>query len=140
MVAGPLIGDGVVLTVVDSAAATPFEERGQRSRRAEAHHQTRDQRDTDARLFGTLSSVAQATCLQMAADDDEKLDPNPVRSVELSRRDRVGTVQVMVLAPADGDRLLIGRRSLCWRSGRLGDTADARTRSGRSLTIFGLFS
>ena len=109
--AGPLIGDGVVLTVTsDSAAkATPFEEFEAKGRGGQGVRITKLGTSETLTLawFGTLGSIGGAGDLlaQMAADDDpKKLDPNPVPfTIEPSRRDLMSATtdrQVMVLAPS----------------------------------------
>ena len=111
MGAGPLIGDGVVLTVTsDSAAkATPFEEFEAKGRGGQGVRITKLGTSETLTLawFGTLGSIGGAGDLlaQMAADDDpKKLDPNPVPfTIEPSRRDLMSATtdrQVMVLAPS----------------------------------------
>ena len=109
--AGPVIGDGVVLTITSASAAkaTPYEEfevKGRGGQGVRVAKLGSGERVTLAWL-GTLGSIGGAGDLlaQMADDDDpKKLDPNPVPfSIEPSKRDLVPISterQVMVLGPS----------------------------------------
>ena len=109
--AGPVIGDGVVLTVTSASAAkaTPYEEFDVKGRGGQGVRSAKLGSGEIITLawLGTLGSIGGAGDLlaQMAADDDpKKLDPNPVPfSIEPSKRDLVPTPterQVMVLGPS----------------------------------------
>ncbi len=109
--AGPVIGDGVVLTITsDSAAkATPYEEFESKGRGGQGVRVAKLGTAETVTLawFGSLGSIGGPGDLlaQMADDEDpKKLDPNPVPfDIEASKRDLVPTKterQVMVLAPS----------------------------------------
>jgi len=108
--AGPLIGDGVVLTVTSEsgAKATPYEEFESKGRGGQGVRIARLGSGETITLawFGSLGSIGGAGDLlaQMADDDDpKKLDPNPIPfELEATKRDLVPTRterQVMVLGP-----------------------------------------
>ena len=109
--AGPVIGDGVVLTITSEAGAkaTPYEEFESKGRGGQGVRAAKLGSGETITLawLGTLGSIGGAGDLlaQMAADDDpKKLDPNPVPfTLEPSKRDLVPTSterQVMVLGPS----------------------------------------
>ncbi len=109
--AGPLIGDGVVLTITSEsgAKATPYEEFESKGRGGQGVRVARLGSGETITLawFGTLGSIGGDGDLlaQMADDEDpKKLDPNPVPfDVDASKRDLVPTKterQVMVLGPS----------------------------------------
>ena len=83
--AGPLIGDGIVLTITSEsgAKATPFEEFESKGRGGQGVRIARLGSGETITLawFGALGSIGGAGDLlaQMADDEDpKKLDPNPV--------------------------------------------------------------
>lgn len=109
--AGPLIGDGVVLTITSEsgAKATPYEEFETKGRGGQGVRVAKLGGGETITLawFGSLGSIGGSGDLlaQMADDEDpKKLDPNPVAfDIEGSKRDLVPVKterQVMVLGPS----------------------------------------
>ena len=109
--AGPLIGDGVVLTITSEsgAKATPYAEFEAKGRGGQGVRAARLGSGETVTLawFSTLGSIGGTGDLlaQMADDEDpKKLDPNPVPfEIEASKRDLVPTKterQLMVLGPS----------------------------------------
>ena len=103
--AGPVIGDGVVITVTSGGAAktTPYDELPAKGRGGQGVRITR--LDGDEVITVVQVGSGEGLLAQMASDDDpRKLDPNPVPfTVEPTKRDLVPTRterQILTLAPS----------------------------------------